>query len=144
MRNVLGLLLALSLMLGAGCTPGKSGREGFKELAYSVTGGIAGFDQQLAIGSEGSFQTAEKGKPGKSGSLTAAELKTLRDLVGKVQWAAVAERYVDPKVADALMQTVTVNVGGKQYQTTVGTGGQAPAALMELLGPLQRIYAEHR
>lgn len=141
-RLVLVVLAAILLM--AGCNSGSTGKPTFDELVYDLTGGIAGFDQHLAISGDGAFQIAEQGKSGKSGKLSAAELKTVRDLVGALNWESIKEKYVDPKVADAMFEGLRVSIKDTTHKTLVGTAGAAPAELTELLAKLRQILTDHR
>lgn len=143
MRKAMLLALVLVMALAAGCAS-QSGSKAFKDLTYSLTGGIAGFDQRLTVKADGSFQLSEKGKAEKSGKLSDQERKALQDLAAKVKWASLEAQYVDPKVADAMMDGVKVTIGEKQYETVVGTGGQAPAELSQLLARLRQIMTDHR
>jgi len=139
-RYLIALTLTLALLVTA-C--GRSSGQ-FGELVYSLTGGIAGFDQRMNISGDGAVQTAERGRPGKKGKLSAADLTALREAVAKVQWASLREQYVDPKVADAMFDGVTIKIGDKTYSTVVGTGGQAPGELNQLVELLKKIAAGHR
>ncbi|HYF93686.1 MAG TPA: hypothetical protein VD969_15840 [Symbiobacteriaceae bacterium] len=137
MRNIVALLTIVAL-LAAGCASRSSGKQ-FRQLTYSYTGGIAGFNQSLVVTADGSFQMADRGKPGRAGRLPAAETRALRQLVDGVSWSTVDEQYVDPRVADAIFEGVTVQIGKSTYQTVVGTGGLPPAELARLLGKLKQI-----
>lgn len=136
---VMALLLLVAL---AGC--GRSAGQDFSDIKYSVTGGIAGFDQRMVISADGSFQLADRAKTVGAGRLAAKDLKALQAQVAKVRWASLAQQYVDPKVADALLETVTVTIGTKTYTVTVGTGGNPPDELKELLGQLKATYNGNR
>lgn len=135
MRTFLALLAVVALAL-AGCASGSSGKA-FRQITYSYTGGVAGFDQSIAISGNGTFQVAESGKPGRTGRLETADLKALRELVGQVSWGDVTEQYIDPRVADAIVEGLSVEAGKNTYRTRVGTGGQPPAELARLLGKLK-------
>lgn len=131
------IALSLLLLLVTGCSTQSAG--GFEELTYHYSGGIAGFDQRLALSSDGTFQIAQKGQAGKKGKIGAADLKAVSDLVAQVQWATLQEKYVDPKVADAIFQEVSVVMEKGNHTTLVGTGGAAPAELGQLLAKLKLI-----
>jgi hypothetical protein len=137
-------VLVLVLAFAAGCASQSGSSKQFKDLTYSLTGGIAGFDQRIAVKADGSYQLSEKGKADRAGKLSDQERKALQDLAGKVKWAGLQAQYVDPKVADAMMEGVKVTIGEKQYETVVGTGGQAPAELSQLLAQLKQIMTDHR
>jgi|GEM_PF-3201652 len=138
MRKILALIAVCALLL-AGCSSGASGKQ-FRQIAYSYTGGIAGFDQSMAVSANGTFQIAEKGKPGRTGQISTADLKALRQLVSSINWTNVEEQYIDPRVADAIVEGLSVDLGKSTYRTRVGTGGQPPAELAQLLGKLKQIY----
>lgn len=140
----LGIWLVLLALVLTGCGASGSGKREFKSLVYTVTGGIAGLDQRLNITAGGTFQLAEKNRPAKTGTLTAAELKAVQSLVAAVNWPALEQQYVDPRVADAIFEGVTVSVGGKSYTVVAGTGGQPPAELGALLSRLNQILTDHR
>ena len=136
MRKMVAMLAILAL-LAAGCASRSSGKQ-FRQITYSYTGGIAGFNQSMVIAADGSFQVADRGKPGRAGRLSSAEVRALRQLVDGVTWAAVDAQYVDPRVADAIFEGVTVEIGKSTHQTVVGTGGQPPAEVGRLLGKLKQ------
>lgn len=136
MRIFLALLLSVALV-AAGCSSGSG--KAFRQITYRYTGGVAGFDQSLSISANGAFQLTEAGKPDRSGRLSSDELKALRDLVGAISWGAVDEQYLDPRVADAIIEGVTVEIGKNVYQTKVGTGGQPPSELAQFLGKLKTL-----
>ncbi|HYF76272.1 MAG TPA: hypothetical protein VD973_04020 [Symbiobacteriaceae bacterium] len=136
MRTFLALLLSVALV-AAGCSSGSG--KAFRQITYSYTGGVAGFDQSITIGTNGAFQLTEAGKPGRTGRLSSDELKALRNLTGSISWGAVEEQYLDPRVADAIIEGLSVEVGKNVYQTKVGTGGQPPSELAQLLGKLKTI-----
>lgn len=143
MMRLLTIAIALALLV-AGCATGGSGKAPFDDLVYDLTGGIAGFDQHMAISSDGTFQIAEKGKTGKTGKLTAEQFKTVKDLAAKVNFPALKEEYVNPQVADAMFEGLNVKVGDKTYKTVVGTGGAAPQELLDLTTQLRQILTANR
>lgn len=137
MRFLRGFLVLLLLVTG--CGGGASGTGAFTELTYHVTGGIAGLDRQLIISGDGAVRFVESGRQVRTGRLTGAELKAVRELTGQVGWAGLKPSYVNPRVADSLFETVTVIFQGKTYETTVGTEGGAPDALLQLLAELAQL-----
>lgn len=143
MQKLITMAIALALLV-AGCATGGSGQANFDDLVYDLTGGIAGFDQHLAISSDGTFQIAEQGKNGKSGKLSADQFRAVKEAAAKVNFAALKEQYVDPKVADAMFEGIRVQIKDKTYKTVVGTGGAAPQELHYLLTELQKILTANR
>ncbi|HWI60532.1 MAG TPA: hypothetical protein VNT75_01700 [Symbiobacteriaceae bacterium] len=141
MRNYVALLLVAAL-LAAGCarTTGKQ----FRQIVYSYTGGVAGFNQSMVIRSDGSFELADQGKSGKKGRLSSAEVAHLRQLVNAVAWSDIQEKYIDPRVADAIMEGLTVEIGKNKYATVVGTGAQPPSELGQLMGKLKQILDKQK
>lgn len=137
MQKIVALLAILAL-LAAGCSGRPSGKE-FRQIVYSYTGGIAGFDSTMAVSSDGTVQVAERGKPGRTGRLTSTELKALRQLVNSIVWADVREEYIDPRVADAIVEGLSVEFRSGTNRTRVGTGAQPPAEVAQLLGKLKLI-----
>lgn len=136
MRIFLALLVSVALV-AAGCSSGSG--KAFRQITYSYTGGVAGFDQSISIAAGGAFQLTEAGKPGRSGRLSSDDLRDLRELAAAISWGAVEEQYLDPRVADAITEGVTVEIGKHVYQTKVGTGGQPPSELAQFLGKLKTI-----
>jgi len=67
MRIFLALLLSVALV-AAGCSSGSG--KAFRQITYSYTGGVAGFDQSITIGTNGAFQLTEAGRPGRTGRLS--------------------------------------------------------------------------
>ncbi|HLN65227.1 MAG TPA: hypothetical protein VK464_27210 [Symbiobacteriaceae bacterium] len=143
MRKLGVWLVVLALVL-TGCGASGSGRREFKSLVYTVSGGIAGLDQRLNITAGGTFQLAEKDRPAKTGTLTPAEFKAVQSLVAAVNWPALQQQYVNPRVADAIFEGVTVSLGAKSYTAVAGTGGQPPAELGALLSRLNQVLTDHR
>lgn len=142
MRKILALVAVCALLM-AGCSSGASGKQ-FRQIVYSYTGGVAGFDQSMAITANGTFQIAEKGKPGRTGHIANDDLRALRQLVSSINWANVDAEYIDPRVADAIVEGLSVEVGQSTYRTRVGTGGEPPAELAQLLGELKQIFGRQK
>lgn len=134
MRKILALLVVAAL-LAAGCAR-TSGKQ-FRQIVYSYTGGVAGFNQSMVIRSDGSFELTDNGRPLRKGRLASQEVTKLRQLVNAVAWTDVQEKYIDPRVADAVMEGLTVEIGKSNHVTVVGTGAQPPAELGQLLGKLK-------
>ncbi|MDF2626230.1 MAG: hypothetical protein K0R39_61 [Symbiobacteriaceae bacterium] len=141
MRIFLALLVSMALF-AAGCSSGSG--KAFRQITYSYTGGVAGFDQSITIAANGAYTLKEAGRPDRTGRLTSADIKSLRDLAGAISWGAVAEKYDDPRVADAIFEGLSVEVGKTVYQTKVGTGGQPPSEVAQLLGKLKTILDTHK
>lgn len=119
----------------AGC--GASGKPSFTQLTYHLTGGVAGFDRHLSISAKGTYQLTESGRKPQTGTLPGRQVDQLFALVRSVGWAELDPRYLDPHVADAAYEELTVQVNGRGAQVTVGTGGSAPDPLRALLDYLR-------
>jgi hypothetical protein len=142
MRYAVAIVLCLVLLV-AGCAG--SGGFTFKQVTYSLEGGIGGLDMEMTIQQDGTYQVAEKGKLGKPYSLSVSEFRTLKQLMASVDWPSLAPRYTDPTIADALFEGIVVKGAAKRdYTTVVGTGGTPPPALAALLARLQVMLKEHR
>lgn len=141
MRKILALLVVAAL-LAAGCA--RSSGKQFRQIVYSYTGGVAGFNQSMVVRGDGSFELSDQGKATKKGRLVTAEVTQLRQLVNAVAWTDLEEKYIDPRVADAIMEGLTVEIGKNQYVTVVGTGGQPPAELGQLMGKLKQILDKQK
>jgi hypothetical protein len=139
---VRALLLSLLLLTLTACSGAGADRLG--PLTYGLTGGIAGFDQRLAVAPDGSFQLFDRAQVVRSGRLTGDEMARLRTLAARVPWPEMKSDYVDPRVADALFETITVQVGTVSYTTVVGTGGEPPAALSDLARYLRQLLEARR
>jgi hypothetical protein len=142
MKRLVVLLVGLALAL-TGCFTRSSGKE-FRNLVFTVTGGIAGIDQRLTFTTNGAFHLTEKGRPTKTGRLSADELRTVKELAERVNWPALQEQYVDPEVADAIFDGVSIQLGNTTYKTMAGTGGQPPVELGALLSQLKQVLTDHR
>ncbi len=141
MKRMILALAAVALMV-AGC--GSGGAGSFEQVVYHLSGGVAGLDQQLVIKGDGTFETSVRGRVNTSGTLPEDELEGLKERLRQIDWEAIQERYVDPGVKDALLDTVTVDFGGETRQFTVGTEAEAPEALVELIGYMKTLMARHR
>ncbi|MGE5674935.1 MAG: hypothetical protein ACM3XM_13850 [Mycobacterium leprae] len=139
----LAALCFLTFMLTACST--ESGQEElrFSRVSYHLTGGIGGFDRQIQIGSDGSFSITELGKPGPTGTLSTAEMNQLRKAIGRVDWGQINSRYVNPRVADAMFEALTVQIKGVEHRTLVSTGGLPPAELQAVTETLRQILDSH-
>lgn len=145
MKTRLVLLMILILALAAGCGgSGKSGAIAFDELRYHLSGGIAGIDQELLIKADGTYQITDRGKAGATGQLTAAELDGLRERLAKLDWKGLKAEYINPRIADGMVEQLTVKTGTATHAVSVGTEGGAPAALTDLLGRLGQTLADKR
>ncbi|HEY3364359.1 MAG TPA: hypothetical protein VGK74_04845 [Symbiobacteriaceae bacterium] len=133
------LLLALLSLLAGGCMSSGEKTPRWERITYSRSGGIAGFDQQLTIGTDGSYNIIDRGRKTVSGKLPGAELKALRERVAAVQWAQMAPKYINPEIADAIFEGVAIDIDAHSYTTLVGTGGAPPAELRQLLQLLMQI-----
>lgn len=137
----IGWLLALAVALGGCLSP--SGAPKWDTLTYSRTGGIAGFDSQLTVSADGVYQVVDRGRHVASGKLSGAELKALRERVAAVKWGELAPKYVDPRVADAIFEGVSIQLETRGYTTMVSTGGTPPGELVQVLEVLRQILADH-
>lgn len=135
------MLAVLAAVLLLGC---RTSGFAYDQIEFSITGGIAGFDQRYVIKSDGTFEQFEKGRVLQTNKLTGEELKGLKERMGKVPWAALQDKYVDPKVADAMFETIVLRTGSKSYKTTIGTGGTPPAELREVLDYLREALRNHK
>lgn len=139
MQRCFGLLV---LMILLGCSVGSTAPE-FSEVVYHLSGGIAGYNRQIAIAADGSFQVTDKGQPFVRGTLPDRTMKQLQAAMGDVSWVGVAPRYTDPRVADAIYEAITVKVGTKAYTVVVGTGSSPPRPVAVLASVLKQILADH-
>lgn len=139
MRSIALILSVLALLL-AGCSGDASTKPmPWSGLTYHMTGGIAGFDRLVTIGSDGAYTVAERGRSEAKGKLSPAALKQLGERIAGVQWRSLQPKYVDPRIADAIFETVKVTTKEKVHTVEVGTGGAPPAALSELLDQLKTV-----
>jgi hypothetical protein len=142
--NIRTLCAALLLIGMVGCSKPSVKPLTFDEVTYSQTGGIAGFDQRLTIRTDGSYQVSDRGKTTRTGKLTTIELGAVQKALALVDWPSVPAKYVDPRVADALFDSVTLKTSGKVYETVIGTGAVAPAELVNLMTQLKQTMTAHR
>lgn len=139
----LTVLLFLLALVAGGCSGTGGQTPKWSSITYSLTGGIAGFDQQLTVGNDGSFSVTNRGQKVSSGKLSAPELQSVRDGLAAVPWDRVASKYIDPRVADAMFESVATKLNGHDYTTEVGTGGTPPAELRQFLDTLHQILRNH-
>lgn len=145
MRIRFVLMLTLILALATGCAgSGTSGAMHFEELRYHLSGGIAGMDQELLIKADGTYQVTERGQAGASGTLSAAELTGLKEWLAKVDWKGLKPAYVNPRIADGMLEELTLTAGSATHSVKVGTEGGAPKALADLLARLNQTLAARR
>jgi len=144
-RRALVVLLCACLFPAAGCSPEAAGTGAFTKVVYEVTGGVAGFDRHLAIAADGAFtlRARDGNRPDRSGNLTGREVRTLREAASQADWPASAGAYVDPSMADALIETIRIEVSGQEYQVVVGTGANPPPHVRPMLDQLRRVLAQH-
>ncbi len=125
-------LLAVVLLAATGC-----GKESvsfpFEEVRYTLSGGVAGFDRVLSVRPDGSYEIMDDGRSVRRGRLPGEHLRALKERLAAVDWLDLQPEYSDPKVADALFETVIVRTEMQKHETTVGTGGTPPAELSDLL-----------
>jgi hypothetical protein len=141
MRGGRWLVLVLVLALLAGC--GRSTGAGTL-VKWRRTGGIAGLDQGLAIAPSGEVQAHTSGKLGPLDHLSRAESAELAKLLQAITPDSLRPAYVDPKVADAVFESVAVQAADQPWESEVGTGGSPPPELAALLAFLARLYEAHR
>lgn len=134
-------LLVLVLAILAGCS--RPSTEGAL-VKWRRTGGIAGVDQGLAIAPTGEVQAHSSGRLGAQGRLTKEEVAELDRLLQAITPTALRPSYSDPKVADALWDSVIVQTKGDRWESQVGTGGSPPPELGALLAFLSHLYEAHR
>lgn len=135
------LILVVLLALVAGC--GRASGPG-RLVKWSRTGGIAGFDQGLAIAPTGEVQAHANGRLGPLAHLSRAESAELTRLLQAIEPDSLRPSYTDPKVADALFETVSVQSAELRWESQVGTGGNAPPELTALLTFLAKLFDQHR
>ncbi len=136
------LLLCALLVPVAGCAPKATGTGAFTKVVYEVRGGVAGFDRHFAIAADGAYSVRDRGRPDRAGTLPAADVRLLRAAIAKADWSAVAGAYVEPRMADALIETVTLTVAGREYQVVVGSGVIPPAQVQPALDLLRRVLTD--
>jgi hypothetical protein len=134
-------LLVLVLAFVAGCS--RPSAEGAL-VKWRRTGGIAGVDQGLAISPTGEVQAHSSGRLGAQGDLSKAETAELETLLRAVTPTALRPSYGDPKVADALWDSVIVQSTADRWESQVGTGGNPPPELAALIAFLSQLYEAHR
>jgi len=130
------LLLCLLPLLGA-CS--QSARADFIEISYHLTGGVAGFDRSVVMSNKGVYQVDEPGGKARSGFLSNQRLRFLMDMVRQIDWANLDRRYTDERIADALLEEITVRTAFGRYNVTIGTGGKVPTALAQLAHLLRQL-----
>jgi len=123
-----------------GC--GQSGRADFTEIHYHLTGGVAGFDRSLVISDKGAYQVDEPGVKPRIGLLSKQRLRQLTDKTAHIDWVNLDSRYTDERIADALFEELTIRTAAGRYSVVVGTGGKAPASLVELVAFLRQLTVE--
>jgi len=135
----LALLVLLVPLLG---TCGQGTQSVFTELRYHVSGGVAGFDRSLILAKKGGYQVDEPGESSRYGRLSNQRMRLLNDKVRQIDWASLDARYAGERLADVLYEELTIMTASHRYSVTIGTGGNAPEALVELAALLRQVAIE--
>ncbi|HLO04551.1 MAG TPA: hypothetical protein VK191_15685 [Symbiobacteriaceae bacterium] len=141
MRGWRWLVLLLVLALLAGCSRSSSSGTLVK---WRRTGGIAGWDQGLAIAPTGEVQAHTNGRLGPLGHLSPSESAELERLLQAIAPTSLRPSYDDPQVADAIFDSVAVQSTEVRWESQVGTGGKPPPELAALLAFLANLFDAHR
>ncbi|MFD7155810.1 hypothetical protein ACFV9C_14480 [Kribbella sp. NPDC059898] len=78
-------------------------------VTVARTGGFAGFDDQVQIGTDGVATVSSRGKPTLRCKLDPAFLATISAAVEKVDWASLAATKPATKHPDDMIVSVTAN-----------------------------------
>ncbi len=138
MRRLWLWVPVLALLL-TGCGGEPSRGVAWTELTYHMTGGIAGFDRKVALSADGAFTVTERGRSPVKGKLSSGDLKRLKATIDAVPWRDLQPTYIDPKVADAILENIKILTPDKDFSVQVGTGGSPPAELNDLLKQLKAV-----
>ncbi len=100
-------------------------------ISYSLSGGIAGLNRRLTLASDGQATAADLRTPGRQASFTAtpAELAAVSAALAKADLSAPLPP-ANPRVSDAMYQTLQVTYGDKLYPKV------AAAEITALLAPI--------
>jgi hypothetical protein len=118
----------------------------FTSLLCETSGGFAGVQQKITIDAAGKFKITE-GRPARAadGQFTQAEIADLAKLAAAVDWKAAEARYIDPRIADGFVVSLTVTIGETTHRTVVGDPppAKAPAALVALMRHVRELRQKH-
>ena len=108
-------------------------------VSMEITGGIAGIDDFLAVGSDGAGKLDTRQGTGRF-KLSKRRLKDLRARLSAARWLRLKSEYPSPGgTADAFSYSILYH--GHDVRT--GDGAHRPARLQRVLSALQRIRSEH-
>ncbi|GAA2527594.1 protealysin inhibitor emfourin [Pilimelia columellifera] len=107
-------------------------------LSYHRTGGFAGFDDQLAVSTDGSYRLTRRQSGVRTGQLTAADLAEVRRASAAAKIATLPTTAPTTGMADGFSYVLTY-----QGATVKAVDGQVPATLEPLLSVLNEVITRY-
>ena len=108
-------------------------------IQYGRQGGLAGFNDQVTIAPDGTYDITRRGKAPKHGRLSAKELADLRAVLDSAHFADIPAVNRPPGVVN---DGFTYRVGYAGHEVLAEDGG-IPPALQPVLSALQHVIAQY-
>jgi hypothetical protein len=108
-------------------------------IQYGRQGGFAGFNDQLTIAPDGTYDISRRGRAPQHGRLSAKELADLRAVLDSAHFADIPATNPAPGV---IADGFTYRVAYAGHEVLTETGGEPPA-LQKVLSALQNVIALH-
>lgn len=141
-RSLLVFVLLVGLMVAAACTslrppstPAPAAGSLATPLLFTRTGGFAGFDDRVAVASDGAYTVNRRGQAAVSGQLAPAEQAALSAALAASGLFDADHRFETPG-ADQFAYTITYD-----GHTVVAVDGAIPEALQPLIDLLAALIS---
>jgi len=136
-------MIAMSLLLVAGCGAGESGNPttttsqpvAVGDVTLTRSGGFAGFVTTVTVRNDGVVTVVDDSQAPRESNLSEAELANLHSMVSSPDFAALLETYVPPEgvCCDFFFYEVTAVVGDSIIATTTADTVETPLILQQVI-----------
>lgn len=138
---VVALLAGLGQVLLAVEVAPAAGTNAFEKITYQDSGGFTGrgSGKALVLAGSGKLEVKSRSGAARTVQLEKAELAELNQAVAAVPWAAVEKTYRS-RGADMMINSLTIVIAGKTWQTQADEQAKLPPELKKLFKQLDAIY----